>query len=1001
MAFANHRRARTRESGNIFTFLFGAVAVVGVITVVTMQLVAGPIKTASRVNAINMANAQMQASGRILIIDAANQANSGDVDSDGTIEPRAFTTQSGGITGGGIIPTSVGAARTDPWGIPYAYCVWNNGSSYGALTNILAGAQTTSAPVPTVIAIVSSGPDKVFQTSCVAYSGGNTTGDTTTTGVIKTSGSDDIVMKWSYAEALAASAGLWNIKAGAPDTATIGKNLEVTDPNNANAVTASINRQTGIGDFLGVTTNLLTPKTGTNMTLNGTLVAGPLSATAGNVTVTNQYGAGMLNVLGTQYSSGNTILAYGLKPDPTSASYLSSVYLAGNPFARSALEVGYGGFTFRTAPSSDTAIGTVIGTDPQMVINASGRVGIGITTPGSAISGGLNPLFASNVRTDILNLYSSASAPTEPQVALRATSAIGGTGVGSAATNPAGVMIGGAFTAENSSSDHTNSQLRASQSLASNYGTATIAYGAINQAANQIGGTATNIVGSSMAGINFSNNGASVIYGSLSQGASQATSGTTTTIYGGYNNGYNYTAGATSATVTNLYGGYNYARNYANSTTGTMYGAYNYALNEATATTMYGAFNDAYLQPTATTAAMTGSYTRALGYGTTSGDIVGEMHYALNGKTASSVYGTYTQAENNSSATATSSIRGAYTLARNWQPTGTLATLYGTHTIAQNYGTATINNLYGNYIEAAQYAAGTILSLVGQQVVVGGNAGTLTNAYGVDIDLSGTLPTYYYGLKIEDEGSSNANYYSIYTGTTKSYFGGNVGIGTTVPNAPLDIKGGSAANDTTAIIRFSYDGVGSGDYHTITSSYNGASGGSIGFNVERATGDVPRVMTLLGGTVRVGIGTSTPVSTLQVNGTVTATNVTLTSDARKKDNVKTLSDSLADVLRLNPVSFTWKEGTDESKDDKGVRYGFLAQEVEKIFPNIVKTDSKGMKSVDYMDLFAPVVDAIQSLNEKIEKLFDTIGKLTVRVDALEKENALLKARLDKLEAAKP
>lgn len=261
----------TNQRGNIFTVLFGAVVVVGIITAATMQMISGPIKTASRVNTLNMANANMQTAGRILIIDAANQANSGDVDSDGTIEPREFTTQTGGITGGGSIPTVVGANRTDPWGTLYGYCVWNNGSSYGALTNILAGAVTTGTPVPTVIALVSAGPDKTFQTSCAAYGGGTTSGDTTTTGVIKVSGSDDIVMKWSYAEALAASGGLWAIKAGSPNTATIGKTLEVTDPANSNAVTASINRTTGIGDFLGVTTNSIAPKTGSTLPIKSNI----------------------------------------------------------------------------------------------------------------------------------------------------------------------------------------------------------------------------------------------------------------------------------------------------------------------------------------------------------------------------------------------------------------------------------------------------------------------------------------------------------------------------------------------------------------------------------------------------------------------------------------------------------------------------------------------------------------------------------------------------------
>ena len=235
MVLANHRRAR--EGGNIFTFLFGAVAVVGIITATTMQLISGPIKTASRVNALNMAQAQMLAAGRIMILDAATGANSGDVDTDGFVEPREYTTQTGGITGGGSIPAAVGASRTDPWGTLYAYCVWDAGpidngknDAGSGSTNRLNGANNTT---DTVVAIISAGPNKTFQTVCNAFDGAGADG------VVNTPPSDDIVMKYSYAEALAAAGGLWAIKAGVADTATIGKSLEVTDPANSNAITAS------------------------------------------------------------------------------------------------------------------------------------------------------------------------------------------------------------------------------------------------------------------------------------------------------------------------------------------------------------------------------------------------------------------------------------------------------------------------------------------------------------------------------------------------------------------------------------------------------------------------------------------------------------------------------------------------------------------------------------------------------------------------------------------
>jgi hypothetical protein len=93
------------------------------------------------------------------------------------------------------------------------------------------------------------------------------------------------------------------------------------------------------------------------------------------------------------------------------------------------------------------------------------------------------------------------------------------------------------------------------------------------------------------------------------------------------------------------------------------------------------------------------------------------------------------------------------------------------------------------------------------------------------------------------------------------------------------------------------------------------------------------------------------------------------SDEREKKNIYQISESLDKVLELRPTKFTWKE---TNKQD----VGFIAQEVEKVIPEIVEI-SKGfinvgkereMKTISYPKLVPYLVDTIQELTKRIEKL---------------------------------
>ena len=90
-------------------------------------------------------------------------------------------------------------------------------------------------------------------------------------------------------------------------------------------------------------------------------------------------------------------------------------------------------------------------------------------------------------------------------------------------------------------------------------------------------------------------------------------------------------------------------------------------------------------------------------------------------------------------------------------------------------------------------------------------------------------------------------------------------------------------------------------------------------------------------------------------------NVTAFSDERLKNNIETLEHGLAKVEQLRGVTYT-RDGREN--------IGVIAQEVEKILPEIVLTadDEMGTKSVDYSRLTAVLIEAVKELSERVKEL---------------------------------
>ncbi len=136
---------------------------------------------------------------------------------------------------------------------------------------------------------------------------------------------------------------------------------------------------------------------------------------------------------------------------------------------------------------------------------------------------------------------------------------------------------------------------------------------------------------------------------------------------------------------------------------------------------------------------------------------------------------------------------------------------------------------------------------------------------------------------------------------------------------------------------------------------------------------------------RLGVGTSTPDSTYQlvVDGDAYSTGSWNSSDIRLKRDIKTLTNLLDKVLQLRAVSFTWKDNTGFNLPE-GKQIGLIAQEVEKYFPELVKTDSRGYKTIDYGKLVAVLIEAIKEQQTQIDDLSKRVERLESIINHLNK-----------------
>ena len=130
------------------------------------------------------------------------------------------------------------------------------------------------------------------------------------------------------------------------------------------------------------------------------------------------------------------------------------------------------------------------------------------------------------------------------------------------------------------------------------------------------------------------------------------------------------------------------------------------------------------------------------------------------------------------------------------------------------------------------------------------------------------------------------------------------------------------------------------------------------------TGSSEAVLMSFDPNLRVGINQVAPAYALDVTGVIRATSDILAySDARVKENIKTIDNALEKTTKLRGVSYTRND-----IEDKSTKIGVIAQEVLEVLPEVVSKDNEGKYSVSYGNIVGVLIEAIKELEARVKEL---------------------------------
>jgi hypothetical protein len=187
----------------------------------------------------------------------------------------------------------------------------------------------------------------------------------------------------------------------------------------------------------------------------------------------------------------------------------------------------------------------------------------------------------------------------------------------------------------------------------------------------------------------------------------------------------------------------------------------------------------------------------------------------------------------------------------------------------------------------------------------------------------------------------------------------------------------TSANTVSAIV--ARDASGNFSAGTITATLTGNVTGNVTGNTSGTAATVTTAaqpaITSVGTLTSLTVSGATATGALTVTGAVTATgDITafFTSDKRHKNNIQTIPNALEKVTKLNGVTWEWNDDVNEVTKSTP-KTGLIAQEVQEVLPEVVKTRDDGFLALDYSKMMGLLVEAIKEQQIQIEQLKAQIG----------------------------